>query len=60
MASDTLTRSDSLTPSGSSVASTPFLDLKAQFAEIRDEVLKAVTGVLESQHFILGPEGETV
>jgi dTDP-4-amino-4,6-dideoxygalactose transaminase len=34
----------------------PFLDLKAQFASIRDEVMAAVTGVLESQLFILGPE----
>jgi dTDP-4-amino-4,6-dideoxygalactose transaminase len=34
----------------------PFLDLKAQFAGIRDEINAAVSGVLESQHFILGPE----
>lgn len=34
----------------------PFLDLKAQFASIREEVMAAVTGVLESQQFILGPE----
>jgi dTDP-4-amino-4,6-dideoxygalactose transaminase len=40
----------------SSSAFVPFLDLKAQFAEIRDEVFEAVTRVLESQHFILGPE----
>ncbi len=33
-----------------------FLDLKAQFATIRDEVMSAVTRVMESQHFILGPE----
>ncbi len=33
-----------------------FLDLRAQFATIREEVLAAVTRVLESQHFILGPE----
>ena len=36
----------------------PFLDLKAQFAEIRQEILDAVTRTLESQHFILGPEVE--
>ena len=34
----------------------PFLDLKAQFAGIREEVLAAVNRTLESQHFILGPE----
>lgn len=33
-----------------------FLDLKAQFASIREEVLAAVTRVFESQYFILGPE----
>ena len=36
----------------------PFLDLKAQYADIRQEVLEAVTRVLDSQHFILGPEVE--
>jgi len=34
----------------------PFLDLKAQFASIRSEVMAAISGVLESQLFILGPE----
>ncbi|MCU1309734.1 MAG: Glutamine--scyllo-inositol transaminase [Candidatus Angelobacter sp.] len=34
----------------------PFLDLKAQHATIRDEIKTAVEAVLESQHFILGPE----
>jgi dTDP-4-amino-4,6-dideoxygalactose transaminase len=34
----------------------PFLDLKAQFASIREEVMEAVTHVMDSQHFILGPE----
>jgi dTDP-4-amino-4,6-dideoxygalactose transaminase len=33
-----------------------FLDLKAQFSTIREEVLAAMTRVMESQHFILGPE----
>jgi dTDP-4-amino-4,6-dideoxygalactose transaminase len=33
-----------------------FLDLRAQFAIIREEVMAAVTRVMESQHFILGPE----
>lgn len=35
----------------------PLLDLKPQYAEIRDEVLAAVERVFERQHFILGPEG---
>src|SRR5215471_4111127 len=34
----------------------PFLDLKAQYETIRREVLAAVETVMESQHFILGPE----
>ena len=34
----------------------PFLDLKAQYAGIREEVTAAVDRVLESQIFIMGPE----
>ena len=34
----------------------PFLDLKAQFDEIREDVGEAINRVLESQVFILGPE----
>src|SRR5215472_7921991 len=34
----------------------PFLDLKAQYETIRREVLAAVETVMETQHFILGPE----
>ncbi len=34
----------------------PLLDLKAQYASIRDEMHDAVDRVLESQFFILGPE----
>jgi len=30
----------------------PLLDLRAQYATIRDEVLAAVAGVLESQQFL--------
>jgi dTDP-4-amino-4,6-dideoxygalactose transaminase len=37
----------------------PFLDLKAQFVSIRQEVLDAVMRTLESQQFILGPEVES-
>src|SRR5215472_3372120 len=36
----------------------PFLDLKAQFASIRGELMAAVESVLESQQFILGKEVE--
>src|SRR5215472_16966247 len=32
----------------------PFLDLQAQFATIRNEVMAAVESVMESQQFILG------
>ena len=34
----------------------PLLDLKAQYASLRDEIVPAVEAVLESQHFINGPE----
>jgi dTDP-4-amino-4,6-dideoxygalactose transaminase len=36
--------------------SVPALDLKAQYATIRDEIDRAVRQVIESQYFILGPE----
>ena len=38
----------------------PLLDLKAQYAGIRDEILKAVVEVFESQYFILGPRVESL
>lgn len=38
----------------------PFLDLKVQYASIRDEVRVAVDRVIESQQFILGPEVEAL
>jgi dTDP-4-amino-4,6-dideoxygalactose transaminase len=34
----------------------PLLDLKSQYARIRSEVREALDRVIESQHFILGPE----
>jgi dTDP-4-amino-4,6-dideoxygalactose transaminase len=37
-------------------AGVPLLDLQAQYAPIRDEILTAVTRVCDSQRFILGPE----
>jgi dTDP-4-amino-4,6-dideoxygalactose transaminase len=36
----------------------PLLDLKAQYATIKDEIKSVVDNVLESQRFILGPEVE--
>src|SRR4051794_3005921 len=36
----------------------PLLDLKAQYATIRDDVRAAVDAVFESQTFILGPTVE--
>jgi len=36
----------------------PLLDLRPQYASIRDEVLAAVTRVCDSQQFIMGPEVE--
>ena len=38
----------------------PLLDLKGQYATIRDEVREALDRVIESQHFILGPEVEAL
>jgi len=38
----------------------PILDLKAQYAAIRDEVSAAINRVMESQQFILGPEVEAL
>ena len=34
----------------------PLLDLKAQYAPLREEVLAAITRVCDSQRFIMGPE----
>ncbi|MCP4037553.1 MAG: aminotransferase class I/II-fold pyridoxal phosphate-dependent enzyme, partial [bacterium] len=34
----------------------PLLDLKAQYADIRDEIAVAIQRVLDAQHFIMGPE----
>lgn len=34
----------------------PLLDLQLQYASIREEVLRAITGVCDTQHFVMGPE----
>ena len=38
----------------------PLLDLKAQYAAIREELRAAIDRVADSQHFILGPEVEAL
>jgi dTDP-4-amino-4,6-dideoxygalactose transaminase len=38
----------------------PLLDLKAQYATIRSEIGEAIERVVDSQHFILGPEVEAL
>ncbi len=42
----------------STITSVPLLDLQAQYAPIRQEILSAVTAVCDSQRFIGGPEVE--
>lgn len=34
----------------------PSFDLKRNYQRVREEILEAVHRVLDSQHFILGPE----
>ena len=38
----------------------PLLDLKAQYEPLREEILREVTRVLDSQRFVLGPEVEAL
>jgi dTDP-4-amino-4,6-dideoxygalactose transaminase len=38
----------------------PLLDLKAQYAPMREDLLAAVTAVCDSQRFIMGPEVEAL
>ena len=45
-----------LAPHAKSDGPLPYLDLRSQFKEIRDEVMQGVTKILEDQQFILGPE----
>src|ERR1043166_7019497 len=34
----------------------PFLDLKAEYAGMKPELLAAIESVMDGQHFIMGPE----
>jgi dTDP-4-amino-4,6-dideoxygalactose transaminase len=49
-------------PTASSVPSTsvPLLDLTAQYAPLRNQILEAITRVCDSQRFILGPETQAL
>jgi dTDP-4-amino-4,6-dideoxygalactose transaminase len=38
----------------------PLLDLKAQYAPLRTEILDTITRVCDSQHFVMGPEVEAL
>ena len=38
----------------------PFIDLRAQYAGLRHEIRAVIDGVLESQHFVLGSQGEAL
>ena len=51
-------RTESLSPGKESRMNpvVPLLDLRAQFAAIREEINEAIARVVESQQFILGPE----
>ncbi|MCM3874805.1 MAG: DegT/DnrJ/EryC1/StrS family aminotransferase [Thermoanaerobaculia bacterium] len=47
-----------MTPVLAPAVSVPLLDLRKQYATIREEILRATADVYESQHFILGPRVE--
>jgi dTDP-4-amino-4,6-dideoxygalactose transaminase len=38
----------------------PMIDLRAQYAALQAEIRPAIDRVLESQHFVLGPEGDAL
>lgn len=38
------------------VSNVPLLDLKAQYASLREEIQSAISEVCESQHFVMGPK----
>jgi len=50
----------STTPKNQASRPFPFLDLKAQYKSIKPQIDAAIARVMESQHFILGPEVEAL
>jgi dTDP-4-amino-4,6-dideoxygalactose transaminase len=50
----------SLAAEKSTSSAIPLLDLRAQYAKIREEIREALDRVIDSQHFILGPEVESL
>lgn len=58
MVTDLLAPSEHLITKVPPAVPVSFLDLKAQYAEIQNEIIDAVHRVLASQHFILGAEVE--
>ena len=53
MSSTTVTEGSSRTPAKS--IKVPLLDLKAQYAPLREEMRRVVDAIFESQYFIMGP-----
>ena len=47
-------KTGSIVPMRKTALRVPFLDLKAQYASIRDEILQAVHEVLESANYVGG------
>ena len=54
--SSTATASTGNGPANAPAMNVPLLDLKAQYASLRDEIEPVVKDVVESQWFIMGPE----
>jgi dTDP-4-amino-4,6-dideoxygalactose transaminase len=54
------TTAATIAEAGAPARPVPLLDLKAQYATIREELREAIDRVAESQHFILGPEVEAL
>jgi dTDP-4-amino-4,6-dideoxygalactose transaminase len=51
-----MTSATAAAPTTSGAINVPLLDLKAQYAPIKNEIKAAIEAVLESQYFIMGPQ----